>query len=1618
MARRVNTRFVMVLTAVLVLLSAGMVVGYIVLRGDSAKNLAVSQGMEQKADALIAEVTGVEAPSQLTVPQARIMLEKKVDQLDPQTFDEHQEKLDRANHLLKQARGQLDDPYTDANDQQKIELLKRMVRLHGRMELDSYSQAAQSLRGNMRGGWAEIVRLDPTNQQAAQNLLEIDYELARAGGQGIENWNQLEKQATDLLQFAPNNALAHRYRGIAMVNRLQRLTFSQEEADRAREHLRVAIEADADKADAVVYLALLDQLEARAALDRRDAERAAALRADSVERLDAYIAEHPTSITPRVRRIAFLRANAAHQEDREAYAGQIEEELETILHLATTKKPTAEEAREAVALVAQFRREPVEQPDGSTVARGLLEAETILRRRVAAEPDDNAAWLALGGVLRQQQRYDAALQALEQGARMWPIAPTVESLMAQQHRMGSVSAIVDTRLIQAQQATNAAQRRAALEAAEQAIARLEQLAPGATAAIQLHHGHLALARNRQAKAIKHLQEANRLFNRRNPQTLRLLARAHEESGNVGAAANAIEQLRKLAGNDLQVAYQLARLRLRENQLEEAASLIESLRNRAPDSPQIAVLHSGLIVAQAREDDEQSRREAIDRAVALLEPLRDTNDKSLVQQLARFYQVRGELEKARSLLEDYQQANPGDREVAQQLVGLDRALGDTDAAVARLEAIRDPQASDAENMSLDMMISSIQGASNEQRLAQVEQVIRSNEDPVRRQLGLWQLYRMRAQISDDPQARAGFEQQAEQALTEARRLDPDNPQLLEMQFERALADRDFATAQKIVNRAAQLNDGEGLDYAGGAFWQGRLELARNNYQQAIRTLQAGLREMPDNPQALTWLATARWADGNADEAERNLRQALDIRPDYLPAWLTLHRIYAGRELHDQALTALEQARRHARGRSEGIERRYLDYLHDHGPQDQALAARQRWAERFPDDHENLRRLASLYMQTDQAAKARQLIEQVVQASPDSLENVAAMALYEATTESFDAGRSRLEQFVRDREAAGETSAADWIALARFLRTGGQVEAALAAYRKAARVEQSDQQAATREMADWLFAMGRFGEAADYYEQLMESESARSPDQRLVVWRRYVETLFKDGRVDEAAEQLNALLARHSQDAQSRMLKGLVAEARLEQAEDASARRQLHEQARLAYDQAVRHAPQSAMPYVQRAGFILRHNPDDQLEQAMTDLNTAIQIDSTMIRPRELLVELYLRQNQVAQAIEAQERLVGVQPRYPMGRVRLAELYLINGRYSDLGGHLNRSEQTLGEQAIWHEYRGRMHQDQGHLDRARESFAAAYMQDRTPARMAKYVRVLLRMGRFDQAMKVLDDQPAVVGRSPGLLAMRAHGFAGQKEMDKATVAFETALDGASGNPGQLEAVMRQFIPALPRETQLALLEPRAADDASGAMLMMLAQVRLAHGQDEQAVADLVAAGKRVDDSSNMESQRLRLLARAYHQAQKLEQARDAYRRLLKREKDDIVALNNLAYLLADDMDQPEEALALAERAMEMVGPDQIQRANVLDTMGWVQYRAGQPLEAMRTLERSVLMQSMVANNMHLAQVYQDPAVNRSESARQALQSARRLAEDQNDQASLKQIDAMLKTLNAAAAAAVER
>lgn len=146
--------------------------------------------------------------------------------------------------------------------------------------------------------------------------------------------------------------------------------------------------------------------------------------------------------------------------------------------------------------------------------------------------------------------------------------------------------------------------------------------------------------------------------------------------------------------------------------------------------------------------------------------------------------------------------------------------------------------------------------------------------------------------------------------------------------------------------------------------------------------------------------------------------------------------------------------------------------------------------------------------------------------------------------------------------------------------------------------------------------------------------------------------------------------------------------------------------------------------------------------------------------------------------------------------------------------------------------------------------------------------------------------------------------------------------------------------------------------------------------------------------------RSLAKAYEANKKYPEAVEVYGRIVKDYPNDSASLNNLAYLMADRLNQAKEALPLAERVGKLL-PDDPQ---VQDTLGWVRFKAGQVDGAYDSLRKSVDKAPQPASCYHLAEVLRAKGsfVEANEMYRKALDLAEKAKDQETIEAAKKRLE----------------
>lgn len=273
------------------------------------------------------------------------------------------------------------------------------------------------------------------------------------------------------------------------------------------------------------------------------------------------------------------------------------------------------------------------------------------------------------------------------------------------------------------------------------------------------------------------------------------------------------------------------------------------------------------------------------------------------------------------------------------------------------------------------------------------------------------------------------------------------------------------------------------------------------------------------------------------------------------------------------------------------------------------------------------------------------------------------------------------------------------------------------------------------------------------------------------------------------------------------------------------------------------------------------------------------------------------------------------------------------------------------------------------------------------------ILLELGDMAESRRGID-QGLAKGRIPQLLLQDAWWKLAQNKLPEARVSLEEALKINPADVRSLSALARTYVLQNQPAAAIAKIKEYAAQQPkSAAVQQYLGNALLVKGDLAQARAAFMASSAadpkfiqaylslaQVDFAEhkwNDARNRLKTVlamdgknetailwlgnieeASGNHQA-----AIKYFQQAVEGDPNNAQSLNNLAYLLAEYANNPDEALKYAQKAQEL-SPD---TPGVEDTLGWVLYRKGLYSVALQHLEQAASLKGPVASKYHLAMAY---------------------------------------------------
>ena len=331
------------------------------------------------------------------------------------------------------------------------------------------------------------------------------------------------------------------------------------------------------------------------------------------------------------------------------------------------------------------------------------------------------------------------------------------------------------------------------------------------------------------------------------------------------------------------------------------------------------------------------------------------------------------------------------------------------------------------------------------------------------------------------------------------------------------------------------------------------------------------------------------------------------------------------------------------------------------------------------------------------------------------------------------------------------------------------------------------------------------------------------------------------------------------------------------------------------------------------------------EAMKSLDDALQLNSGYVPAILLRAELKMRSGGLGEAITSMLAFLKAYPTNAQGKMILANAYTAMGQMDQAFSLYTELGQQFPKQPEFPAYLGFIHSRQGRPAEARKM--------------------------YEEALRL---SPYYLSASEELLDLDVD----EKKFDVAQERVNALLVLHTNAPGAMMLAAKVALAKGDKTNATRLLKEVAqrTPEASG-LYVLLAQLESSSGDNKSAIAQFQQAIQRNPDDVTSQLQ----LGMAYDAEGDYANARKHYETVVKLNPRVAMAWNNLAYLLAERLNELEPAAAAAGKARELQPSD----PDTADTLGWIHFRKGEFPQALNLLREAAGRKPNVAEIVyHLA------------------------------------------------------
>ena len=416
-------------------------------------------------------------------------------------------------------------------------------------------------------------------------------------------------------------------------------------------------------------------------------------------------------------------------------------------------------------------------------------------------------------------------------------------------------------------------------------------------------------------------------------------------------------------------------------------------------------------------------------------------------------------------------------------------------------------------------------------------------------------------------------------------------------------------------------------------------------------------------------------------------------------------------------------------------------------------------------------------------------------------------------------------------------------------------------------------------DFYLRLGDGDQALKEYREGMAADVAKKLDYQ----KRMIEVLMRQGKKADAAQINAAILKDHPKDTDAR---GLAASLLLDKGEVVRAIAEL---------QAVVNAAPGN--FVARFHLGRAQMMRGEVELARQQFSEAVKQRPDYILARLALAQLHVIRGEFDGAIKAVQEILAIDPGNNNARLIESAALMGSKRYSDSRQLLQSMLASNPSSPDVMFQMGVVNLAENKFKEAEEAFRKTYQLNPANSRgLMGIVETYMAQNRPDQAMQILQGEA-------------------QKTPDR--VEFRIALGNTAVRTGKYDLAVSEY--------QAALQKLDGKSRAAGDLYLRLGETNRRKGDINGAINALQKSRDIMPENPLVVS----TLALTLDGAGRKQEARQAYEHALKLEPNNGVALNNLAFLLADNGGDLDQALTYAQKAKQYL-PNLLE---ISDTLGWI-------------------------------------------------------------------------------------